>query len=263
MESGSGVPLHFSALVRNGGTTRFQHVGAGEHREAEAWSGSRGAREHSAVPEHTELPSAPGKRVIRLGFLASHRGSNVEAVVDGCRSGLIHARPTVVISNNGGSGALQRAEKEGISGYCLNSAKFPIPDQLDQSILGALSRHGVDLVILAGYLKKLGPKTLQAYRGRIINIHPALLPKYGGQGLFGLAIHRAVLAAGETETGVTIHIVDEEYDHGAILVQRTVPVLPGDTPESLSERLLPVEHGLLVETVAQIVNGTIALPYGL
>lgn len=222
-----------------------------------------GAREHQGyrvMATKRKVPSTLNKSWIRLGFLASHRGSNVGAVIEACRSGLIHAIPAVVISNNGESGALQRAEREGITGYCLNSTKFPEPEQLDQAILGTLNRHAVDLLILAGYLKKLGSKTLQAYRGRIINIHPSLLPKYGGQGLFGLNVQRAVLAAGETETGVTVHMVDEEYDHGSILVQRTVPVLPGDTPESLSERLLPVEHALLIQTVAQIVNGTIALP---
>lgn len=213
--------------------------------------------------EQGTLPSAPGKGWVRLGFLASHRGSNVEAVIDGCRNGLIQARPVLVISNNADSRALQRAAQEKIAGYCFNSVRLPDPERLDDAILAALKRQGADLVILAGYLKRLGPKTVQAYRGRIINIHPSLLPKYGGQGMFGLNIHRAVLATGDTETGVTIHVVDEAYDRGTILVQQRVPILPGDTPESLSERLLPVEHALLVETVAQIVNGTIRLPNGL
>lgn len=200
--------------------------------------------------------------IMRLGFFASHRGSNMQTVIDACRDGRLCAKPAVVISNNCSSMALQRAKKEGIPGYWLSGQTHPEPASLDKAILWALKTHRVDLVVLAGYMKRIGPRTIEAYRGKIINIHPALLPKYGGRGMYGIHVHEAVLAAGDTETGVTVHIVDEEYDHGPVLAQRTVPVKPGDTPESLAERVLAVEHRFLVETLQRIVGGEIVLPTG-
>jgi len=181
----------------------------------------------------------------------------MQAVVDACASGRIEAMPCVVISNNREAEVLARAERAGIPHYHLSGKTHPDPDALDVAILEALERHQAELVLLAGYMKKLGARTLRHYRGRVLNIHPALLPKYGGQGMYGERVHAAVLAAGETETGVTIHLVDEEYDHGAIVAQCRVPVLPGDTVESLAARVLAREHGFLVETLAQIADGTL------
>ncbi len=135
-----------------------------------------------------------------------------------------------------------------------------MPQQLDQAITDALKKHQVDLVVLAGYMKKLGPVTLAAYQGRVINIHPALLPKYGGKGMYGIHVHEAVLAAGETETGVTVHLVDDHYDGGAILAQRRVPVNSDDTADSLAARVLEVEHEFYVETLGKILAGEIELP---
>ena len=195
--------------------------------------------------------------MIRIAFFASHRGTNMQAVIDACREGRIHAQPVVVISNNRLSGALKRAEAAGIAGYHINSKIHPDPDHLDATILHTLEQHEADLVVLTGYLKKIGPKTLMAYRGRIINIHPYLLPRHGGQGMYGLRVHEAVLAAGEPATGVTIHRVEAEYDKGMVLAQRTVPVNPGDTAESLAGRVLVSEHALLVETVGKIARGEI------
>jgi len=117
----------------------------------------------------------------------------------------------------------------------------------------------VDTVILAGYMKKLGPLTLQAFRGRILNIHPALLPKFGGPGMYGKRVHAAVLAAGETVTGVTVHVVDALYDHGRILAQCEVPVREGDTVDSLADRALQQEHRLYTETLRRIAAGEIVL----
>jgi phosphoribosylglycinamide formyltransferase-1 len=192
-----------------------------------------------------------------LGFLASHRGSNMQAVMDACKSGRLQAAPAVVISNNRDSGALQRARQEDIPARHLSSETHPEPDSLDQAILDALRQHAVDLVVLAGYMKKLGPKTLAHYQGRIINIHPALLPKFGGRGMYGNHVHEAVLAAGEKETGVTIHLVDGEYDRGPIIAQRKVPVLEGDTVETLSQRVLEQEHALLVETLGELLSSPV------
>jgi phosphoribosylglycinamide formyltransferase 1 len=194
-----------------------------------------------------------------LGFLASHNGSNMQAVIAACKAGVLKAGPAAVISNNGDSGALLRAKQEGIPYYHLSSKTYPAPGELDAAILNALVSNQVGLVILAGYMRKLGAQTLRHYKGRVINIHPALLPKYGGEGMYGIRVHEAVLAAGEKETGVTIHLADGDYDRGAIIAQSRVPVLEGDTPEILAERVLAREHSFLVETIGRIITGEISL----
>ncbi|MGB7538162.1 MAG: phosphoribosylglycinamide formyltransferase [Anaerolineales bacterium] len=196
---------------------------------------------------------------MNLAFFASHQGSDMQAVIDACKSGTLRAVPCAVVSNNSGSMALARAEQGHIPAYHLSAKTHPDPAQLDRAILDILIRHQTGLVILTGYLKKLGPQTLAAYRGRILNIHPALLPKYGGPGMYGPAVHAAVLAAGDKETGVTIHLVDREYDHGDIIAQCRVPVRENDTPESLAERVLRREHVFLVETLQRILDGGISL----
>ena len=127
-------------------------------------------------------------------------------------------------------------------------------------MLEALRDAKIDLVILAGYMKKIGPKTLVAFSNRILNIHPALLPKHGGQGMYGLRVHEAVIAAGETESGATVHLIDAEYDEGPILQQITVPVLLDDTPETLQKRVLEKEHFLYPDTLAKIARSEIKLP---
>jgi phosphoribosylglycinamide formyltransferase 1 len=198
-----------------------------------------------------------------LGFFASHNGSNMQAIIDACKQGLLDAKPSVVISNNSESGAMEKARLEGIPAYHLSSKIIPDPDQLDQTILNTLKKHQVELIILAGYMKRLGEKTLAAYQGRVLNIHPALLPKFGGVGMYGINVHRAVLAAGEQETGVTIHLVDREYDHGNILAQCRIPVLQGDTAETLAARVLEREHTFLVEVLGDIIIGEIKLSSGL
>ena len=198
---------------------------------------------------------------MNLGFLASGRGTNMQVIIDACREGRLQASPVIVISNNAGSGALERANREGIVTCHLSSATHPDLTQLDRTMTDTLLSHHVDLVILAGYMKKIGYQMLDAFRGRIINIHPSLLPKYGGTGMYGLKVHAAVIAAGETETGVTVHVVDRDYDQGPILAQRVIPVETGDTPESLAARVLDTEHAIYVETLCKLVSGEIRLPH--
>ncbi len=197
---------------------------------------------------------------MNLGFLASGRGSNMQAVIDACKSERLRAKSAVVISNNRDSQALVCARREGIPAYHLSAKTHPDPQALDAAILQTLIHHQVEFVILAGYMKKLGIKTLTHYRGRILNIHPSLLPKFGGQGMYGIHVHEAVLAGGERETGVTIHLVDEEYDQGAVLAQCRVPVYRSDTVETLSARVLEQEHRFLVETLQRILSGALSLP---
>ncbi len=196
---------------------------------------------------------------MNLGFFASHGGSNMQAIIDATKAGKLKARPALLISNNRNSQATARAEQEGMPFQVMNSVTHADSDALDQAMLDALREHQIDLIILAGYMKKIGPKVLAAYEGRILNIHPALLPKFGGQGMFGQHVHRAVLEAGETVTGVTIHLVNDHYDEGRILAQSEVPVLPGDSVESLAARVLVREHQFFVETLAKIAEGELQL----
>ena len=189
---------------------------------------------------------------MKLGILASHEGTTMQAVLDAVAAGTLAADVAVVISNNSDSGALRRARAAGVPAVRLSSVTHPDPEALDRAILEALTGAGVEVVLLAGYMKKLGARVLRAYRGRILNTHPALLPRFGGQGMYGNRVHEAVLAAGESETGVSVHLVDAEYDTGPVLAQCRVPVLPGDSVETLAARVQASERTFLVETLAEI-----------
>jgi phosphoribosylglycinamide formyltransferase-1 len=196
---------------------------------------------------------------LRLGILASHTGSNMRAVVSACQDGTIAADVALVISNNSDSGALAWAREQGLPTAHLSGATHPDHAALDAAIRDALQGAGVGLVLLLGYMKLLGPQTIRAFPGRILNIHPGPLPRFGGQGLYGMAVHRAVIAAGVAASAVTIHQVDEVYDHGAVVAVSPVPVKPGDTPESLAARVLEEEHRFIVETVARAARGDLPL----
>lgn len=196
---------------------------------------------------------------LKLGFLASHGGSNMQAIIDECKAGRINAVPAVVISNNSNSMALERARNEGVPAYHISQKKYPTQEELDNAIIDVLDNHKVDLVILAGYMKKLGSKVIQKYNGKILNIHPALLPKYGGEGMYGRFVHEAVIKNREKESGCTVHLVDEVYDHGKILGLAKVPVFEDDTPETLAERVLEQEHKLYPEIIRKIASGDIVI----
>ena len=196
---------------------------------------------------------------LRLGILASHTGTNLQAIIDACKSGQLDARVCAVISNNSGSGALRRARREGIPSYHLSGVTHPAEEELDSAILSVLESHDVDLVVLAGYMKRVGPRVLARYDRRILNTHPALLPRFGGEGMYGRFVHEAVLASGVETTGATVHLVDERYDHGPVIARREVPVLAGDTVDTLRARVLREEHRLYVETLRKIAAGDIDL----
>ncbi|MFC1641425.1 phosphoribosylglycinamide formyltransferase [Myxococcota bacterium] len=197
---------------------------------------------------------------MRLGILASHEGTTLQAVLDGCASGVIPAKVATIISNNSESGALRRARTAGLHWAHLSSRTHPDPKSLDLAICQTLQQREVDFVLLAGYMRRLGPVTLQVFRGRVLNTHPALLPKFGGQGMYGLRVHQAVLAAREATTGVSVHRVDAEYDAGPVIAQTVVQVQADDTPETLAARVQQREREFLVEVLAGLATGRVELP---
>jgi phosphoribosylglycinamide formyltransferase-1 len=179
-----------------------------------------------------------------IAVFASHGGSDLQALIDGCKAGKINARVCLVISNNSNAKALTRAQNEGIPALHLSEK---VTSTFGEVTLEALHTHKTDIVFLAGYLRKIPAEVLHAFKNKIYNIHPSLLPKYGGKGMFGINVHTAVLAAKENETGITIHRVTANYDEGDILAQKKVLVLPHDTPETLAARVLEQEHLFIVE----------------
>ena len=201
-----------------------------------------------------------GPLLMRLGFLASHSGSSMRAILAAIDAGTLGASPAVVISNNGDSSALAYARSRDIPAHHISAKLCGDEAASDRAIAEALTRAGAEIVILSGYMRKLGPETLNRFRNRILNIHPALLPKFGGQGMYGARVHEAVVAAGEHESGATIHLVDEFYDHGPVLAQARVPVGPGGTAQDVEAKVRAVEPGLYVETLAAILAGRIRLP---
>ena len=188
---------------------------------------------------------------MRLGILASGRGSNLEAVLDAISTGRLPAlEAALVIANRPGIRALEVAARRGVPWRLLARDDFPSADARDGAIGRALAESACDLALLAGYDQVLRPSYFAAFGGRTINIHPSLLPRHGGRGMVGLAVHAAVLAAGEAETGVTIHDVTPVLDAGPTILQVRVPVAPGESAADLAERVLDVEHEALVEVLA-------------
>jgi len=178
----------------------------------------------------------------RVAVLAAGGGSNLQAILDAC-AGNEPAQVVLVLSNNPGAKALERALTAGVAAGVIHNPAD------GATLTRTLREAGVDLVVLAGYLKLVPAETVKAFEGRIINIHPALLPAFGGPGMYGSRVHQAVLDSGAKMSGATVHHVGTEYDRGEIVAQRSVPVMPGDTPETLAARVLDVEHQLLPEVV--------------
>ena len=197
---------------------------------------------------------------MNIAVLASGEGTTLQAVLDACVSGRLPARVGVVVSNNAAAGALRRARSAGVPTRHLSATSAGGAGRLDQALSETLLEFATDLVVLAGYMKRLGPVTLAAFAGRIINIHPALLPQFGGQGMFGMNVHRAVVAAGERTSGATVHWVDGSYDTGAVIAQVRVAVAPGDSAESLAVRVQAAERELLVEVLEAAASGRLRPP---
>lgn len=179
----------------------------------------------------------------------------MQAVIDACKNKSIDAKVVLVISNNSTAYALQRAKNEGIDHYHVS--EYVYKDKLADKMIELLKRYEIDLVLLAGYMKKLPKEVLEKYK--VLNIHPALLPKYGGKGMYGERVHQAVLDAKDKESGCTVHVVDEFYDNGRVLNQIKVPVYEEDTVETLSQRILQQEHIIYVDTIKKIISKEIEL----
>jgi phosphoribosylglycinamide formyltransferase 1 len=178
----------------------------------------------------------------RLGVLVSGRGSNLQALLDAYARGDLPAPVVVVVSNNSSAGALELARARNVATAHVSSKTHEDPGA---ALLACLYQHEVDLVVLAGYMRRLDPRVVSAYHGRCINIHPAPLPRFGGPGMYGEHVHRAVLEAGVPLSGPTVHLVTDAYDEGEILAHQPVPVLPGDDPSTLAARVLAAEHQLM------------------
>jgi phosphoribosylglycinamide formyltransferase-1 len=196
----------------------------------------------------------PGSRPFRVGVLASGRGSNLEAILDAIAKGSLVVEVAIVLSNRKEAHALERARNRGVPAEFVDPAGFPDRAAYDRALAQRLQSHKVDLVVLAGYMRLVSPALIRPFRDRIVNIHPSLLPAFPG-----LNAQRQALDHGVKVSGCTVHFVDEEVDHGPILLQAAVPIEEGETEESLSERILTEEHRLLSRAIQLIAEGRIRL----
>ena len=187
-----------------------------------------------------------------LIVFASGNGSTLQAIIDSINNNCLKAQINLVVSDNPNAYALQRAQNSNIPTYIIQNKKF---NDRDLELENVLSKYNIDLIVLAGYLKMIGPKLIEKYR--IINTHPSLLPKYGGKGMHGMNVHKAVIAAKETKSGATIHFVNQEYDKGTIISQTEVKILPSDTAESLSQKVQAAEKIQLINVLNQFTNNLI------
>ena len=198
---------------------------------------------------------ARSREPVNIAVLASGGGSNLQALIDHFNTDeRAPARVALVISDRREAGALERARRAGIPALHVPTKDRPA-DEVAADLLAGLEGRRIGLVALAGYLKLVPREVVRRYAGRIVNVHPALLPRFGGAGMYGTRVHEAVLEAGEAVSGPTVHLVDEEYDRGRILAQWPVPVQPGDTPESLAARVLEAEHALYPVVIEALASG--------
>jgi len=189
--------------------------------------------------------------MFKIGVMASGGGSNFKAIIDRIGEGDLDAQCKFLITNNAGCGAVSHAHEFGIPVHHISGKTHPDVDAYNSAMLEVLDKYDVDLLILAGYMKALPMCMLERMPDRILNIHPSLLPKFGGKGFFGHHVHEAVLAAHETESGPTVHLVNEKIDCGRVLAQTKVPVMPDDTADTLAARVLVQEHALYWKTIKE------------
>jgi len=196
---------------------------------------------------------------LKIAVLASGRGSNFAAILNNIKQGKIDAVICAVISNKKSAAVLEIAKDNQIPAFFVSSKKFPEQRDFDAQIMEILQKTNANFIVLAGYLKMIGKEIVRKYKNRILNIHPALLPSFGGKGMYGHHVHEAVLNYGCRVSGVTVHLVDEEYDTGLPIIQRCVPVKDDDTPETLAARVLKVEHKVFSEALQYFAEGRIEI----
>lgn len=192
---------------------------------------------------------------MKLAVLASHGGTVLQAIIDACENGDLAAEVVLVVSNNSKSMALVRAGRHRIPSAHLSAATAGSAQALDEQIAQRAQAAGADWIMLAGYMKQLTAPLLNAFPDRIVNTHPALLPRHGGAGCYGRRVHEAVHRAGDRETGATMHLVSEDYDRGRILAQAVVPVLPGDSVDDIEANVKEAERALVVDTLQRLSLG--------
>ncbi|WP_036247813.1 phosphoribosylglycinamide formyltransferase [Methylobacter sp. BBA5.1] len=194
---------------------------------------------------------------MKISFIASHGGSSAKHIIAAMKQKVLAAELGVVITNNSNSEILRWCQEQQIPVHLINANTHPDPESEDWAIMHALLEAQTDLVVLSGYMKKIGPHTLTRFNGHILNIHPALLPKHGGQGLYGDRVHEAVLKSGDKVSGASVHLINDRYDEGPVLNQSHVPVFPDDTIASLRARVQATEGDLYLETLKNIIEGTL------
>ena len=196
---------------------------------------------------------------LNLVILASGTGTLFSSIVQTCKKNKLKAKVTSLVSNNKKSPVLQKAKKEKVPVKILDPKDFSSFTKWDESLCSYLKKQKPDLILLAGFLKKIGPKVLTSFNGCILNIHPSLLPRHGGLGMYGIYVHRSVLKSGDKTTGISIHLVSEEYDAGSLVAQKEVPISLNDTPESLQKKVKKIEPIFYISTLQKIIKGEIQL----
>jgi phosphoribosylglycinamide formyltransferase-1 len=189
----------------------------------------------------------------KIAVLSSHNGSGFETIVKACNNGVLNAKVVVVISNNSNALVLKKAQEQGIDSFVVN-AKLFTNENLDKKITKILQSYDCDYVFLSGYMKKIEKNLLEAYPNAIINSHPALLPKFGGVGMYGSYVHEAVIAAKESYSGCTVHFVNEEYDKGTYIVQKRIKIEPNETAGQLEQRIKKLESVTIIEALQQLIQ---------
>ncbi|MBI4428696.1 MAG: phosphoribosylglycinamide formyltransferase [Ignavibacteriales bacterium] len=194
---------------------------------------------------------------MNIAVFASGRGSNFQAILNAIDHGVLPARVTLVVSNKAEAGALEIARSRNIPAAHISQQAFPAEDSYVAQLLELLVKHEADIIALAGYLKRIPSAVVGKFRNRILNVHPALLPAFGGAGMYGMHVHQAVIQSGVKVSGATVHVVDEEYDRGPIVLQKTVEVVQSDTPESLASKVLKVEHEIYPLALKAFAEGRV------
>ncbi|MDH4156344.1 MAG: phosphoribosylglycinamide formyltransferase [candidate division Zixibacteria bacterium] len=197
----------------------------------------------------------------RIAVFLSGAGSNLKALIDASKCGILSGKIVLVVSNRAQAFGLTIAGEEGIETFVFKEKRYDSPEEASADLLARLQQRRIDYIALSGYLRLLPAEVVRTFRNRIVNIHPALLPKYGGKGMYGHFVHEAVIASGDKESGVSVHLVNEVYDDGPVLEQVRVPVLPDDTPDTLAARVLKQEHKFYARVLNKLIKGKYQLDH--